>query len=133
MPMPSTELTDGLSNAGDEASAPRGSRLGSVLRWLFEVAVITALFAAAGSWPVPDTNEPHYLTKARHAADPAWCADDFFLSTGDAHVVFFRLVGPLAAVRPLDEVAWIGRLTGWLLLAIGMRQVAATILDRGAG
>ncbi len=133
MPMPSTELTGGLSNGGDEASAPRGSRLGSVLRWLFEVAVITALFAAAGSWPVPDTNEPHYLTKARHAADPAWCADDFFLSTGDAHVVFFRLVGPLAAVRPLDEVAWIGRLTGWLLLAIGMRQVAATILDRGAG
>ena len=131
MPMPSTELTDGLSSVGDEASVHRGGRVAAVVRWLFEVAVIAALFAAAGSWPVPDTNEAHYLTKARHAADPAWCADDFFLSTGDAHVVFFRVVGPLAAMRPLDEVAWIGRIAGWLLLAIGMRQVAATILDRG--
>lgn len=107
--------------------------MGRVVRWLVEVAVITAVFAAAGSWPVPDTNEAHYLTKARHAADPGWCADDFFLSTGDAHVVFFTLVGPLAATRPLDDVAWIGRLIGWLLLAIGMRQVAATVLDREPG
>lgn len=103
------------------------------MRWLLEVALITGLFAAAGSWPVPDTNEAHYLTKARHAADPSWCSDDFFLSTGDAHTVFFRMVGPLAAVRPLDEVAWIGRVLGWLLLAVGMRQVAAVILDREPG
>lgn len=123
--VPSAETFDG-----------EGQRAGGItafVRWLFEVAVIAALFAAAGSWPVPDTNEAHYLTKARHAADPTWCADDFFLSTGDAHVVFFKLVGPLAAMRPLDEVAWVGRIAGWLLLAIGLRQVAAALLDREPG
>jgi len=116
-----------------EATPSSRGRLTASLCWLLEVAAITAVFAVAGSWPVPDTNEAHYLTKARHAADPAWCADDFFLSTGDAHVVFFKLVGPLAAARPLDEVAWIGRILGWLLLAIGMRQVATVILDREPG
>ena len=128
----STEVPSS-SLPGDGDAAPPAGRVGAVVRWLFEVAMITALFAAAGSWPVPDTNEAHYLTKARHAADPSWCSDDFFLSTGDAHTVFFQLVGPLAAVRPLDEVAWIGRVLGWLLLAVGMRQVAAVILDREPG
>lgn len=117
----------------DEEPVTRSSRVGAVVRWLCEVAVITALFAAAGSWPVPDTNEAHYLTKARHAADPSWCNDDFFLSTGDAHVVFFRLVGPVAAARSLEEAAWIGRVLGWLLLAIAVRQLAAVVMDREPG
>jgi len=131
--MSSAAISDASAALAPDDDQPPAGRTGRVFRWLVEVAVITAVFAAAGSWPVPDTNEAHYLTKARHAADPDWCADDFFLSTGDAHVVFFTLVGPLAAIRPLDEVAWIGRLIGWLLLAIGMRQVAATVLDREPG
>ncbi len=122
-----------LAMHADDEPIRRSSRFVVGARWLFEVTVITALFAAAGSWPVPDTNEAHYLTKARHAVDPSWCPDDFFLSTGDAHVVFFRLVGPLAAARPLEEVAWIGRLLGWLLLAIAVRQVAAVVIDREPG
>lgn len=119
--------------ASGEPENRRRSQAGRVLRWLLEVAAITAVFAAAGSWPVPDSNEAYYLTKARHAADPAWCAEDFFLASRDAHVVFFRLMGPLAAARPLDEAAWIGRWLGWLLLAVGMRQAAATVLDREPG
>jgi hypothetical protein len=125
--------TSSLSVTGEEPLSARSGRVVGGLRWLLEVGLITSVFAVAGSWPVPDTNEAHYLTKARHAADPGWCEDDFFLSTGDAHVVFFQLVGPLAAARPLDEVAWVGRLLGWLLLAVGMRQVAAVMLDRTPG
>jgi hypothetical protein len=126
---------DHPSSTGEAEGQPTGvpSRAAATARWLLEIAAITALFAAAGSWPVPDTNEAHYLTKARHSADPAWCPNDFFLSTRDAHVVFFKLLGPLAASRPLDEVAWAGRLLGWLMLAIAVRQAASVMLTRESG
>ncbi len=48
------------------------------LHAIVEIVAITAIFGAAGAWPVPVVNEVVYLTKARHAADPSWCAGDFF-------------------------------------------------------
>ena len=97
-------------------------------RRLIEVAAIAALFAAAGAWPVPDVNETVYLTKARHAADPGYATGDFFLETPDAHGVFYLLLGPLAATLPLDTAAWIGRIAGWLALAVGFHHLALPIL-----
>ena len=97
-------------------------------RRLTEVAAIAALFAAAGAWPVPDVNETVYLTKARHAADPGYAAGDFFLETPDAHGVFYLLLGPLAATLPLDTATWIGRIAGWLALAVGFHHLALPIL-----
>jgi hypothetical protein len=101
-------------------------------RRLAEVAAITALFAAAGAWPVPDVNETVYLTKARHAADPGYAAGDFFLETPDAHGVFYLVMGPLAAALSLDAAAWIGRLAGWLALAIGFQHLALPLLGGAA-
>jgi len=92
-----------------------------------------ATFAAAGAWPVPDLNEPVYLTKARHSVDPAWAAGDFFLETPDAHGVFYRIFGPLAAAVPLDQAAWIGRLAGWLALAVGFRHAIGPIVATSPG
>ena len=45
-------------------------------RWLaiVEVVLIFAVFFLHGAWPVPDVNEPHYLSKAKHYWDPNWCA-----------------------------------------------------------
>ena len=93
-----------------------------------EVALILMVFAAAGAWPVPDVNETAYLTKARHQANPAWGSGDFFLESPEAHGVFYRLLGPLAATLPLDDAAWIGRWLGWLALAVGFRHAAAPLL-----
>lgn len=93
-----------------------------------EVAAITALFAAAGAWPVPDVNETVYLTKARHAADPGYAAGDFFLETPDAHGVFYLLLGPLAASVSLETAAWIGRIAGWLALAVGFHHLSLPML-----
>lgn len=101
-------------------------------RSALEVAAITAIFAAAGAWPVPDVNETVYLTKARHAADPAYASGDFFLETPDAHGVFYLLLGPLAAAVPLETAAWIGRLAGWLALAIGFHHLALPILGNAS-
>jgi len=106
-------------------AAPAGPVWG---RFLVEVAAILGLFAAAGAWPVPDVNETAYLTKARHWADPTWCRGDFFLETPDAHGIFYRLLGPLAAAVPLEQAAWIGRWLGWLALAVGFRHAAVPLL-----
>jgi len=100
------------------------------MRTVTMILVITAIFAAAGAWPVPDVNESVYLTKARHAGDPSWIAGDFFLETKDAHGIFFVVLGPLAAALPLEATAWIGRVVGWLALAIGFQYLAvATVVD----
>ena len=97
-------------------------------RGLGECLLIAAIFAAAGAWPAPDVNEAVYLTKARHAADPAWGRGDFFLETPDAHGVFYLVVGPIAAVLSLEATAWLGRVAGWLLLVIGFRYAAVPLV-----
>ena len=99
-----------------------------LLRLGLEFVVVTAIFAAAGAWPTPDTNEAHYLTRAKHAWDPSWGGGDFFLESREAHGVFYRLLGPLAAALPLDQAAWIGRWAGWASLAAGFTFVASALL-----
>ncbi|MFM9059743.1 MAG: DUF6798 domain-containing protein [Planctomycetaceae bacterium] len=109
---------------------PDGSNAGrsAVGRACIELFAIALLFAAAGAWPAPDTNEAHFLTKARYAADPAWCRGDFFLESADAHRVFYMLFGPLAAAVPLDTAAWIGRGLGWLAVAVGFRHAIVPLV-----
>jgi hypothetical protein len=106
---------------------------GSKAAAVAEIAIMTAIFAAAGAWPAPDINEAVYLTKARHYADPGWAAGDFFLETPDAHGVFYLLFGPLASGMPLEQAAWIGRGLGWLALAIGFRHGVAPLLGSSWG
>ncbi len=112
----------------DESDSGRLTRdvasRGGWLRVITDVVLITAIFAAAGAWPVPDVNEAAYLTKARHAADPSWLSGDFYLETPDAHGIFYLVMGPLTARVPLDMAAWIGRVAGWIALAIGFRHLA---------
>jgi len=97
-------------------------------RTVGEIAAIVVMFAAAAAWPTPDVNEAVYLTKARHAADPAWAAGDFFLETPDAHGVFYLLFGPLAATLPLERAAWVGRALGWLAVGIGFWHAVAPVV-----
>ena len=68
--------------------------------------------------PIPAINEPHYLTKARHYVDRDWCDRDLFVTSQDAHVVFFQLIGPFAR-RSLLMATIVGRLVGYLIFAIG--------------
>lgn len=116
----------GKSDRGRGAAEPAGWP-----GWAAEVIAVTLVFAAAGAWPAPDSNEAVYLTKARHAADPAWAAGDFFLETPDAHGLFYAAFGPIAATRPLAEAAWIGRWLGWACLAAGfLHGVAPAVATR---
>jgi hypothetical protein len=83
--------------------------------------------------PTPGVNEPHYLAKARHFVDPAWCSGDFFLESSNPHLVFYLLVGPLTRVLPFASVALIGRCLCLLLLATGFAALARRLVpDRPA-
>ena len=124
-------IDDGVMSEPAPVSA--GLRGGGWLRGMAEVVAITLVFAAAGCWPVPDSNESVYLTKARHAADPTWAAWDFFLETPDAHGLFYLVMGPVAAWLTLDEAAWVGRVLGWLAVAIGFRHAVLPLLPGAAG
>ena len=81
--------------------------------------------------PTPAVNEPHYLAKARHFFDPAWCRGDFFLESSNPHLVFYVLTGPLTQAFPLATVAWIGRVLGLLLLGTGWTALVRNLLADG--
>lgn len=84
--------------------------------WLGFVLILLVFFIHGGA-PPPHVNETHYLTKAKHYWEPAWCEGDFFLESADAHLVFYWSIGWLAKFYSLPTVAWIGRIAAWVALA----------------
>jgi hypothetical protein len=97
---------------------------------LAEIGLIFAVFALHAALPVPDHNEAHYLTKARHFWQPEWLAGDEFLRSADAHYAFYLTAGWLAAVLPLSAAAWVGRLATWGLLAWSWRRLSFAVAPR---
>lgn len=69
--------------------------------------------------PIPAVNEPHYLSKAKHFWDPAWCAGDFFLESSNPHFVFYVVIGWLTQFFSLEVTAIVGRVLGLLVLSWG--------------
>ena len=119
------KVEGGLDMKGEGA---RRQNTSSLLFAAVEVGIFTAIFAVAGAWPAPDVNEGYYLAKARHSFNPEWCGNDFFLNSGEAHGLFFYLLGPLAASVTLSTAAWVGRWVGWLVLAVGFRHAVFSLL-----
>lgn len=96
--------------------------------WL-TIAAITCVLLIASYFgtPIPGTNEPHYLAKARATADPDWCVNDFFLQSENAHAVFFAIVGPFAKVFPFAVVLAAGRIVSLLIVAIGLHSLCTAV------
>ncbi|HEX4131571.1 MAG TPA: DUF6798 domain-containing protein [Pirellulales bacterium] len=101
----------------------------AVAAWL-ETALVFGVFVLEGAWPVPDTNEAHYLGKALHYWDPTWCARDFFLNSADSHLTFYLSVGWLVRWLSFPAAAWAGRLATWALMAFGWRSLSHALLPR---
>ena len=98
-------------------------------RWCLATIVFLSFAAFAMlRAPVPGVNEPHYLCKARHFWDSAWCARDPFLQSSDAHYVFYATLGGLTQCCSLAQTAWLGRTAGWLLLAGGWTQLVSRLV-----
>jgi len=109
--------------AGGDVAKPRCIGCARTLV-VIDVLLVFAVFIAFAGRPVPDTNEAHYLTKAKHFWEPRWITGDQFLDSADSHVVFYSTFGALTKWFPLEQSAWISRLAIWLLTAIGWRRLS---------
>lgn len=96
-------------------------------RWV-EIALIVVVFFAAVGVPVPNVNETHYLTKAKHYWNPGWCAGDLFLESADAHLTFYWTLGILTKWLSLPVVAWVGRLIAWISLAWAWQRLSSQVV-----
>jgi hypothetical protein len=130
-------MTDSLANSGPASSSPSAAAVSAPVgaapsRWraILETLLIFGVFSLHGAWPVPDVNEAHYLSKAKHYWNPEWCRSDFFVNTADAHQVFYWTFGWLTKLLPLAAVAWVGRLLTWVLLAFAWRRLSWAVLPR---
>ena len=94
---------------------------------IIQVLMLMALFFAYAGDPPPMVNEAHYLVKAKSFWQPTFAANDLFASSPKAHITFYTFFGWPAAFLSLTTTAWMGRFVGWLLLAIGLRQLATSV------
>lgn len=108
-------------------SAPASEETSAWQRWL-EIALIFLVFFTVAGEPAPAVNEPHYLSKAKHYWNPAWCADDLFLESADAHLSFYWTLGVLTRWFSLPTVAWIGRIVAWLALAWSWQRLSSRVV-----
>ncbi len=106
------------------ASSPARRRLEAAA----EISLIFAVFFIHAGWPVPEVNETHYLAKAKHYWNPDWCARDFFLTSADAHQVFYWTCGWITRWLSLPAAAWVGRIVTWALLAWAWRRLSVAIV-----
>ncbi len=88
------------------------------------VLFVFGLFSLYAGNSVPDVNESHYLTKAKHFWDSSFGAGDLFLESGNAHWFFYRTVGALTLWLDFPSAAWVGRFLGWGLLSISWCRFA---------
>ncbi len=113
------------ATAADESQRGSNSRLAAFeIAWIFLI-----FFIFAGSLP-PDVGESHYLVKAKHYWQPAWCAEDLFLESRDAHTAFYWTFGWVTKFFSLTATAWIGRVVTWLLLAWSWRRLSWAVVPR---
>lgn len=100
------------------------SRLAANFHRLGDILAVTLVFFWLSCSPVPDVNEAHYWSKAKHFWDPTFCPADSFLNSADAHWSFYMTSGQLTRWLPLESAAWAGRWVVWLAMAAGWCSLA---------
>jgi hypothetical protein len=95
-----------------------------------EQLLVWMVFLAHAGLLAPGVNEPNYLAKAKYAWNSNWCPGDFFLQSGDAHIVFFWFFGWLTQVLSLPAVALLGRVLICGLLAVAWQRLAMHVAPR---
>lgn len=97
----------------------RPRRLGHIGEFLL---LMLLMFVYAGDLP-PMVNEAHYLVKAKNFWQPEWCASDLFASSAKAHTTFYAVFGWPLLWCSFETTAWLGRLVGWAMLALGLQRL----------
>ncbi|MFA8018641.1 DUF6798 domain-containing protein [Bremerella cremea] len=114
--------TPSPTDAADSSSTPS-------IRWLEWALVVLLFFLFVGPL-TPEVNEPHYLSKARQYWNPAWCPDDHFLNSADAHGVFYWSFGWVTTMVSFPVAAWIGRFLCWGAIALAWQRMINKIDGR---
>ncbi len=99
--------------------------------WLVaDTFLVFVLFYLYAGWEAPDVNEAHYLAKAKNYWSPLWCANDQFLKSSDAHLVFYWTFGWLSQWLSLPALAWTGRLLTWALMAWSWTRLSHVLFPK---
>ena len=110
------------------SGSPRCDGVESLLhqgwRWVLEVLLLVTLFFIYAGDSAPMVNEAHYLVKAKNYWDPGWCSQDIFVASDKVHTTFYFLFGWPTKFCSLTQTAWLGRLAGWVLLAVGLQRLS---------
>ena len=124
--LPVSALSGCLGSGSDHVQrVPRRGWLGAA-----EVILLVGLFFVYAGDSAPMVNEAHYLVKAKNYWDPAWCSQDMFASSEKVHTTFYLLFGWPTKYLTLTQTAWLGRLVGWVLLAIGLQRLSMSLFRR---
>ena len=124
--LPVSALSGCLGSGSDHVQrVPRRGWLGAA-----EVILLVGLFFVYAGDSAPMVNEAHYLVKAKNYWDPAWCSQDMFVSSEKVHTTFYLLFGWPTKYLTLTQTAWLGRLVGWVLLAIGLQRLSMSLFRR---
>ena len=99
-------------------------------RGTVEILLLVALFFVYAGDSPPMVNEAHYLVKAKNYWNPEWCNQDMFVASDKVHTTFYLLFGWPTKYLTLAQTAWLGRLVGWSLLAIGLQRLARVLFRR---
>jgi len=128
--LPAEMPADLSSSISNERDNERGDSLHTRRERTLVTGIVFLSFLAfsAVRSPVPGVNEPHYLSKAKHFWDPAWCPGDFFLDSSNTHLVFYQTLGLLTRWLTLAQTAWAGRVIALLMLAVGWAGLVSRLI-----
>ncbi len=98
--------------------------------WVLPVATITLFLCLKFLFirNMGAVNEQHHLPLARHFVDPSWLAGDIYYSEPPGYRLLFQLIfGPLTTAVGFLATSIIGRILGYLSLAIGLWTLARSL------
>jgi len=98
------------------------------LRTGVETLVIFLIFCMSACWAIPEPNESHYVSKARHYWNHEWLAGDFFLNSPDWHTTFNLTTGWLTRFLDMPDVVRLGRVLTWTLMAFFWGRLSWAII-----
>lgn len=98
--------------------------------WVLPVAIITLFLCIKFLFirNMAGVNELHHLPLARHLVDPSWLADDIYYSEPPGYRLLFQLLfGPLTVSVGFLATSIIGRILGYMVMAMGLWTLARSV------
>ncbi|MBT9311487.1 hypothetical protein [Leptothoe kymatousa] len=103
----------------------------SILKnWVLPVLTITLFFCLRFLCDrnMGAVNELHHLPLARHFVDPSWLAQDIYYSEPPGYRLLFQLLfGPLTVTIGFLATSILGRILGYLAIAVGLWTLARSL------